>query len=67
MLFRSMSDAGDDRAADPHWRRRFATIVAGNHEGADTVLNHTEPTDAGRGLLAEMRALDTQAQSWGLS
>ncbi len=66
-LYRAMVEAGHPRAADVHWRRRFAAIVAGNYDGTRTVLAHAAPTEAGRGLLAEMNMLDAQAQSWGLS
>lgn len=65
LLYRAMADAGDLRAANPSWQRRFAGIVAGNRDGAQTVLDNGRPTLAGTQLLAEMRALDEQARQWG--
>ena len=65
LLYRAMADAGDPRAANPSWQRRFAGIVAGNRDGARTVLENGQPTIAGAQLLAEMRALDEQARDWG--
>jgi len=66
LLYRAMAQAEHERAADPHWRHRFAAIVAGNHDGAVTVLDNGAPTKAGQQLLHEMRTLDEQAQSWEL-
>ena len=57
-LYRAMLAQGDELAADQSWRRRFGQIIGKNHDGATTILTHGQPTDAGTGLLAEMRALD---------
>ncbi len=63
-LYRAMANADDPMASNPSWRKRFADIVAKNHSGATTVLDHAEPTQVGRGLFEEMRALDEAASGW---
>ena len=63
-LYQAMVDADDPMAANPSWRKRFADIVAKNHSGATTVLDHADPTEVGIGLFEEMRALDEAASGW---
>lgn len=57
-LYRRMLAAGDPRAQDPGFRRRFAEIVAGNREGAAVLRAHARPTRVGAGVLAEIDRLD---------
>jgi HEXXH motif-containing protein len=57
-LYEAMLAAGDPLASHPHFVKRYGQIVKLNHEGATTVLDHAQPTEAGAGLFAEMRAWD---------
>ncbi len=40
------------------FRERFANIVKGNHEGMSVLLEHADPTPAGRALLGELERWD---------
>lgn len=58
-LMRATGHEGTDR---PDFERRYAQIVAGNHEGATVLLEHGQATPIGQGLLDEIARWD--AHDW---
>ena len=61
-LYQLMREAGDPISEHPEFERRYRQIVAGNHEGAQVLLEHAQPTPMGRTILDEIRRWD--AWSW---
>lgn len=61
-LYERMDAEDHPLSRTPDFRRRFSTIIAGNHEGAQILLEHAEPTPIGRGLLEEIARLDRHFQ-----
>ncbi|MCA9686708.1 MAG: hypothetical protein KC457_31370, partial [Myxococcales bacterium] len=61
-LYQLMREAGDPISEHPEFERRYRQIVAGNHEGAQVLLEHAQPTPLGRTVLDEIRRWD--AWSW---
>jgi HEXXH motif-containing protein len=57
-LYQLMRAAGHPGTRGPDFERRYAQIVAGNHEGASVLLEHGSPTAIGRELLDEIRRWD---------
>jgi HEXXH motif-containing protein len=57
-LYQLMRAAGHPGTRGPDFERRYAQIVAGNHEGATVLLEHGDPTTIGRSLLDEIRRWD---------
>jgi HEXXH motif-containing protein len=57
-LYQLMRAAGHPGTRGPDFERRYAQIVAGNHEGATVLLEHGDPTPIGRALLDEIRRWD---------
>ena len=57
-LYQLMRAAGHSGTRGPDFERRYAQIVAGNHEGATVLLEHGQPTTIGRALLDEIRRWD---------
>jgi HEXXH motif-containing protein len=57
-LYQLMRAAGHPGTRGPDFERRYAQIVAGNHEGATVLLEHADPTPIGRALLEEIRRWD---------
>lgn len=57
-LYAAMIEAGAPGSEHPEFRRRYAQIVAGNHEGVQVLRAHAEPTAVGRQVLDEIEALD---------
>lgn len=57
-LYQLMRAAGHPGTRGPDFERRYAQIVAGNHEGATVLLEHGQPTEIGRALLDEIRRWD---------
>jgi hypothetical protein len=53
-----MRTAGHPGTRGPDFERRYAQIVAGNHEGATVLLEHGDPTPTGCALLEEIRHWD---------
>lgn len=64
-LYRAMLEAGHPLARQDRFAQRLDAIIASNEAGARTVLAHAQPTEAGRGLLAEMARLRDEAGAWG--
>ena len=62
-LYERMLQARHPISANPGFRRRYDSIVAGNHDGAQVLLQHAEPTPVGRGLLGEIAELDRRART----
>jgi HEXXH motif-containing protein len=62
-LYQLMRAAGHPGTRGPDFERRYAQIVAGNHEGATVLLEHGDPTPIGRALLDEIRRWDQH--DWG--
>jgi HEXXH motif-containing protein len=60
-LYAAMIEAGAPGSEHPAFRRRFAAIVAGNHEGAAVLRAAARPTPLGAELLAEIDRLATGA------
>ena len=63
-LYQLMREAGHPGTNSHDFQRRYAQIVAGNHEGASVLLEHGQPTPIGAGLLDEVRRWD--AHDWGV-
>lgn len=63
-LYQLMRAAGHEGTERPDFERRYAQIVAGNHEGATVLLEHGQPTPIGQGLLDEIRRWDRH--DWSL-
>ena len=61
-LYQLMRAAGHEGTASPDFERRYAQIVAGNHEAARVLLEHGQATPVGQGLLDEIRRWD--AHDW---
>ncbi|PRQ05203.1 aKG-HExxH-type peptide beta-hydroxylase [Enhygromyxa salina] len=61
-LYQLMREAGHEGTDRPDFQRRYAQILAGNHEGTSVLLEHGQPTDVGLGLLDELRRWD--ANPW---
>jgi HEXXH motif-containing protein len=59
-LYQAMIETGHDLSRNPAWLQRYVTILRMNRAGAATVLDNGQPTALGRGLLDEMRRLDTE-------
>lgn len=57
-LYQLMRAAGHPGTRGHDFERRYAQIVAGNHEGATVLLEHGDPTPIGRALLDEIRRWD---------
>jgi HEXXH motif-containing protein len=57
-LYERMLDAGAPEAASAAFRDRYARVRELNHEAAELVLAHGQPTAVGRGLLDEIRRWD---------
>ena len=57
-LYQRMRAAGHPGTRGPDFERRYAQIVAGNHEGATVLLEHAAPTQIGGALLDEIRRWD---------
>jgi HEXXH motif-containing protein len=57
-LYQLMRAANHPGTRSPDFERRYAQIVAGNHEGATVLLEHSNPTPIGRALLDEIRRWD---------
>jgi HEXXH motif-containing protein len=57
-LYQLMRAAGHPGTRGPDFERRYAQIVAGNHEGTTVLLEHGDPTPIGRALLDELRRWD---------
>jgi HEXXH motif-containing protein len=57
-LYQLMRAADHPGTRGPDFERRYAQIVAGNHEGATVLLEHGDPTPIGRALLDEIRRWD---------
>lgn len=57
-LYQLMRAAGHPGTRGPDFERRYAQIVAGNHEGTTVLLAHGHPTPIGRALLDEIRRWD---------
>jgi HEXXH motif-containing protein len=57
-LYQLMRAAGHPGTRGPDFERRYAQIVAGNHEGATVLLEHGDPTPTGCALLEEIRHWD---------
>lgn len=57
-LYQLMRAAGHPGTRGPDFERRYAQIVAGNHEGSTVLLEHGDPTPIGRALLDEIRRWD---------
>jgi hypothetical protein len=53
-----MIEAGDPEARGEDFAKRFAAVRKINHEGASLLLREARPTEAGRGLLDEIRRWD---------
>lgn len=62
-LYQLMRAAGHEGTRGADFERRYAQIVAGNHEGSMVLLEHGQPTDSGRALLDELRRWDQH--DWG--
>ncbi|PRP93104.1 hypothetical protein ENSA5_45110 [Enhygromyxa salina] len=58
-LYQLMRDAGHEGTRQPDFERRYAQIVAGNHEGASVLLEHGQPTEIGRAMIDELRRWDS--------
>ena len=63
-LYEEMARADRPEAANSSWNERFRKIIHINRAGAETVLAHAQPTDAGAGLFREMRALDDHFRAY---
>lgn len=61
-LYRLLDASGHALAQAHGFRERWRHIVAGNHSGMQTLLDHAQPTAAGRALLDELTALDEAHQ-----
>ncbi|MCO4760241.1 MAG: hypothetical protein KC502_01980 [Myxococcales bacterium] len=59
LLYERMRDDAHAWSTQPSWTRRFDVIVGKIRDGAETVLTHAEPTDAGRLFFAEMQLWDS--------
>jgi HEXXH motif-containing protein len=57
-LYERMLADSHPLSTTPDFRRRWSTIIAGNHEAAQVLLEHADPTPIGRGLLDEIAHLD---------
>ncbi|MCB9754687.1 MAG: hypothetical protein H6713_32525 [Myxococcales bacterium] len=57
-LYERMIEERAPGSDHPDFRRRFQTIVRGNHEGASVLLEHGQPTEAGAAVLDEIRRWD---------
>lgn len=57
-LYEAMRAAGDPIASHPSFQARFERIVAGNHEGMEVLLEHSDPTPVGRAVLDELARWD---------
>ncbi len=53
-LYEAMREAGDPLSRHPSFDARFESIVAGNAEGIAVLLEHAQPTTAGRAVLDEL-------------
>jgi HEXXH motif-containing protein len=63
-LYEEMARAARPEATNAFWNERFRKIIHINRAGADTVLTNAQPTTAGAGLFAEMRALDAHFRAY---
>jgi HEXXH motif-containing protein len=61
-LYEQMAERGHPLSRPPEFRRRWSTIVAGNHDGVRVLLDHADPTPIGRGLLDELDRLDRRCR-----
>lgn len=66
-LYRLLDASGHPLSRSAGFRERWRRIVAGNHSGMTTLLEHARPTVAGRALLDELAALDAAHQALDLS
>ena len=60
-LYQLMRAANHEGTRSHDFERRYAQIVAGNHEAAKVLLEHGQPTEVGRGLLDEIGRWDAHA------
>lgn len=63
-LYEAMIDARVEGSEHPSFRRRFAEVIRGNHDGARVLRAHARPTAAGRQILDEIHALDGRFLRW---
>jgi HEXXH motif-containing protein len=57
-LYELMTMAGDPRALNPSFARRYRQIIDGNHEAMMTLTAHARPTPVGTALLDELARWD---------
>jgi len=57
-LYEAMLEANDPLSSHPSFGGRFDAIKAKNHEGIEVLLEHADPTPAGRALLDELARWD---------
>jgi HEXXH motif-containing protein len=57
-LYEQMLVSGDPLSTHLSFAARFASIVAGNHEGTMVLLQHADPTPVGAALLDELARWD---------
>jgi HEXXH motif-containing protein len=57
-LYEHMLEQEHPLSRAPDFRRRWSTILTGNHDGAQVLLDHADPTPVGRALLDEIAHLD---------
>ena len=62
-LYRAMIERGDPLAGAEAFHARYRAIIAKNRAGVGVLLENARPTEAGRPLLDELRALDASFAS----
>ena len=64
-LYERMTEAGHPWARSPDFQRRRREVEAKNREGAGVLLEHGQPTPAGRAVLDEIARWDAHFQGRG--
>lgn len=57
-LYERMLESDHELSRSPAFKARYRKIIAGNHEGLATLLEHAEATPVGRGVLDELERWD---------